>query len=417
MFDRISGNLTGGSGDGDADAGELSDLLGDDEELVHVLANDGDLEHTESGRTTTVEPSGDARAFVLVTDERVLYVFGNQPDEPEIEIAFTDLKASHHRKGLLSSKLQVKTDDESVLFGPDEGDTEAAAEYVDRVGSCWADMETALGKARRAVSEFEERCRDGTATGDKYLAAKSNLSEAKRCATRNGDAPSGKMRDHIDEVRTELERRHVTAWLDRAVDRLDAVETALEENRHDDACQAYADTVEALSEARDAIEDADDVADGASARREKLETELREAGEGFLSETDATLERALNAEETSVAVDAWEDAFDRYNAAVEAGWNGHAPVSGETLELQLTWVTASLLDALGSHATMLETRGDDADDDETARKQYEEAMEWFERAEEFAGEHPERSPDEFADAADRVEEKQLERSGWEFGNA
>ena len=80
-------------------------------------------------------------------------------------------------------------------------------------------------------------------------------------------------------------------------------------------------------------------------------------------------------------------------------------------------MTASLLDALGSHASMLEGRADDSDDDDEATSDYDDAIEWLERASTVAADHPERSVEEFEDAADRVEEKKLERSGWEFGNA
>jgi hypothetical protein len=418
MFDRVS-DITGGS-DGDADAGELADLLHDEEELVHALANSDGLEHTESGRTTTVEPNRGAQVFMLVTDERVLYVFGDQPDEPEIEIELTDYKAAHHRKGLLSSKVQVKTDGESVLFGPDEGDTEAAADYVERVGACWADMSTALARARAAVAQFEDRCEEGKATGDKYLDAKSNLSEARRAASRDNDAPTLKMRHRIEDARAELAGRRVDAWLDRADEQITTVEEALAAGDHERACEAYVAGADALSSARDAVEEANDVeADTALAteRLSNLEDALEGAGEGFLSESSARCEQALDADEPAVAVEAWEEAFDRYSAAVDAGWNGQAPVSGEALELQLTWVTASLLDALGSHATMLEERADDTDDTDEAVEYYEDAAEWFERAQQYADDHPEHSPAEFAEAAERVEDKKIDASGWEFGNA
>lgn len=418
MFDRvsdISDSLTGGSGSGDADPGELPGLLRDDEELIHVLANGGSIEHTRDGRTTTVEPSGNERAFVLVTDERILYVLGDLPEEPEIEIPMTDFNASHVRKGLLNAKLLVKTYDEEVLFTPKEGDLEAAEDYIDRVGSCWADMAGALATARGVVSEFEEAAQAGESTGSRFLDARSNVSKARRCATRDEDAPSEKIRARVDEAEAEIERRHLAALVDRAENRFERIDPALAEGRYDDACEAYVTAADAIEEARDAIGDTDVAPEESIVRLETLESDLRDAGEAFLSETDAECETALAADESTAAIDAWEDAFDRYSAAVDADWNGEAPVSNSALEFQLTWVTSSLLDALGSHASTLEQRGDETDDDDAAQEHYDEAIQWFERGVDFAADHPERAVEEFEDAAERVEEKKLERSGWEFG--
>ena len=76
MFDRVNDAISGGSGTGDVDAEHLGDLLRDGEELAHALANDGAIEHTQDGRTTTIEAGGDHGAYMLVTDERVLWVLG-----------------------------------------------------------------------------------------------------------------------------------------------------------------------------------------------------------------------------------------------------------------------------------------------------------------------------------------------------
>jgi hypothetical protein len=420
MFDRVnnlSDSLTGGSESEEVDPGELPGLLGDDEEPVYALANGGSIEHTKDGRTTTVEPSGDENAYVVVTDERILYVLGDQSDEAEIEIDMADFTASHVRKGLLNSKLLVKTYDEEVLFAPDEGDLEATEAYIDDVASCWADMDAALRGARSAISEFEETCAAGKAGQNRFLDAKSNLSKARRCASREEEAPEGKMRARAEEAQVEIEHRYVEAWLDRATDRRDAVETAVDEGRYDDACEIYVEATAAVEEVRDALEKVDNAPEDAVDRLEALETDVRSAGEAFLDAADAECETALTAEEPAAAVDAWEEAFDRYRAAIDAGWNGEAPVDPAAIEFQLTWVTSSLLDALGSQASMLEAEAEACDDDDRAQEYYDEAMEYVERAAEFAAEHTDRDPAEFEAEAERIEDAKLERSGWEFGNA
>jgi len=420
MFDRVndlSDSLTGGSESEEVDPGELPGLLGDDEEPVYALANGGSIEHTRDGRTTTVEPSGDENAYVVVTDERILYVLGDQPDEAEIEIDMADFTASHVKKGLLSSKLQVKTYDEEVLFAPDEGDMEATEAYIDTVATCWADMDAALRGARNAISEFEEACASGKTGQNRFLDAKSNLSKARRCASREDEAPEGKMRARVEAVKTEIEHRYVEAWLDRTAERREALDAAVEEGRYVDACEVYVEATTAAENARDALEKVDDAPEGTAGRLDDLESAVRATGESFLDAADAECETALTAEEPEVAVESWEDAFDRYRAAIDAGWNGQAPVDSAAIEFQLTWVTSSLLDALGSQASMLEAEAEDCDDDDRAQEYYDEAIEYVERAAEFAGEHPEHDPEEFESEAERIEDAKLDRSGWEFGNA
>jgi hypothetical protein len=418
MFDRVndlSNSLTGGSGSGDVDPGELPGVLRDDEELVHVLANGGSIEHTRDGRTTTVEPSGSEDAYVLVTDERILYVLGDQPDSVEIELDMTDFSASHLRKGLLNSKLLVKTYEEEVLFAPDEGDLEATEAYIDRIASCWSDMAGALAGARSSIEEFETACAEGRASQNSFLDAKSNLSKARRCASREEEAPEEKIRARVDEVKAEVEHRYVEAWLDRAVERRDAVETAVDEGRYLDACEAYVEATDAVEQSREAVEKVDDAPDDADERAAEVEESVRAVGERFIAEADAECKTAVTAEDP--AISAWEDAFERYSAAIDAGWNGEAPVDPAAIEFQLTWVTAGLLEALGSQASMLEREAEDCEDIDEAQDYYDEAIAYVERAAEFAADHPEHDPAEFESEAERLEDAKLEQSGWEFGKA
>jgi len=414
MFDRVNDAISGG-GSGEVDAEHLDGLLRDGEELQHALANDGTIEHTEDGRTTTIESGGGHGAYMLVTDERVLWVLGDQPDEAEIAFELTRLQTSHVRKGLINSKLEIQTYDETVVFDPDEGDGEEAEDYIDNVGSSWADMSAALAQARDAIAAYEDACQRGADPNQHALAARSHFSKARRCATREDRAPEQKIRAETQTVVEELAHTRVNSWLDRAESQYETVETALEEGRYGDACEAYVDAAEAIEDAGDAIDDVDDVPEGAESRLDAVETDLRDAGERFLDDAAGRCETALDAEEVTVAVDAWEEAFDRYRAATDAGWNGHAPVSEDALEYQLTWVTAGLLEAMSAHAAALEREGDDADDTDEAGDRYEDAEAWFERARDLARERPRHDADDYEAGRDRVEEKRLESAGWEFG--
>jgi len=417
MFDRvndISERLSGESGSGDADPGEIRDLLDDGEELAHVLANSGTIEHTEDGRTTTIEAGGSASAFMLVTDERVLFVLGDQPGATEIEFSLRSIRSSHVRKGILNTKLEVNTPDESVLFDPDEGDVEAAEEFIDRVGSAWANASAALSKARGTIEEFEAACRSGGDANERALSAQSQFSQARREATRYDEVPEQKIRAEINEVATELDRTRVSARLDRVETELDAMDEAMADDRFGDAAEAYAAAAETVEAAREAMDEVDDPPADAPERFDDLEPRVEAAGERFLDEGVADCETALSAAEATEAVEAWDQARERYDAAVAAGWNGHAPVGEEAIEFQLAWVSAGLLDAISERADALESEGDDREGDD-ATEYYEDAEEWYERARDVAAERPHHSAERYDHALERLEGKRLESAGWEFG--
>ena len=417
MFDRVNDAILGGLGSEDADTEHLGGLLRDEEELAHALANGGMIEHTRDGRTTTIESGGDYGAYMLVTDERVLWVLGDQPEEPELAFEMKDIKTSHVRKGLLNAKIEVQTyfsTNETVVFDPDEGDIEATQEYLSILRSSWSDTSAALSQAREAIAAYEDACEHGADPHQHALTARSQISQARSNAIRDDRVPEQKIRAEIQTVVEELEHTRVTAWLDRAESESDAVETALDEGRYDDACDGYVLAAEAIDGAREALDDVESAPENAADWLEAVETDLRATGERFLDEAADRCEAALSADDATVAVDAWETAFERYTAAADAGWNGHAPVSEDAIEYQLAWVTAGLLDAMSVHATALERDGDDSEDDE-AGECYEDAEEWFERARDIAAERPHHDPDAYEDAIDRVEGKRLESAGWEFG--
>jgi len=422
MFDRVtdlSENLTGGAGSSnEADPGPLADLLDDDEHLAHVLANGGTIQYTKDGRETTVEPSDDHKAFVLVTDSRVLFVLGDQPEEIEIEIEMTDLTASHIRSGLLSSKLVVKTDDETVVFGPDEGDLEEAEDFIDRIGDCWADMQTAFGQARAEMADFEERCANGKEPREMALSAKSHLSKARHAATREDEVPTEQVNARIDKVEVELERRRVGAWLERAETNVERVDEEREGGSWgEDALVALVDATEAVERARETVADSDHPPEDVEERLATLSDRVDALADEFVADVEAGIAEARATEDPLEAADRWETVADRYRAALDAGWDGVAAHSAGALEYQLTWVDAKRVDALAEHARQRERQGDESDDSDRAQDCFEAAEESLERAIDLSQSRGVGTQDVFTSALDRVEEKKLEQSGWEFGKA
>lgn len=420
MFDRVtdfSRSLAGESGSvEDADSGPIGELLDDGEAVAHVLANGGTIEYTKDDRSTKIEPNGDNNAYVLVTDTRILYVLGDQPDEVEIEIEMTDLTASHVRSGLLSSKLLVKTENESVVFTPDDGDVEAAEDFIDRVSDCWIDMEAAFVKARSEMASFEQRCAEGGDPREIGLSAKSHLSKARHAATHDSDAPTEKLQERITEVRAELDRRRIVAWLDRVETDVETAATAEENAWDEQRLAALVDASNAAERATVTIEDVDTQPADAADRLAELSDRIESLSSAFLEEMDTEIAAARDADRQT-AVEHWSAATEGYRTAVAAGWDGIAGVSADALEYQIAWLEAKRIHELTAWAEHLEGEGDATEDNDAACEYFERAQSSLERAVSVAEDAGLNGTVGLQTDLDRLEEKKLERAGWEFGNA
>lgn len=416
MFDRendISKSLMGDSGSS-AGSGALAALLADGEEPQYVLSSGSGIEHTSSGRTMTVEVGGDQNSYVVVTDERVLFLLGEEPSEAEIVFPLADVVQCEATSGFLSDKIVVETGDESVKFVPSEGDMEAAAEYVHHIGNCWEDLEEALAGIEASIERLEEQIRAGEDASEMRLQAQSRLSKAHHCATRRPEAPTEKMAARIQPLEADLDEARIRSWLDRAESHLETAERSHDD--YDSACEAYATAVDSLENARDALDEADYLPDGVRDRVSDLEERLQRVGTGLLDSPESDCLSALEADDAGARVAAWSDALDRYESAVDAGLNGEAGVTEEALEFQLTWVTTSLLDALAASASEYERQGDECGDDEEARECYATAEQRLERARDLSQDRS-RDPDRFAERIEQVTDKKLDRSDWEWGSA
>lgn len=420
MFDRVSdlsASLTGETGSaGEVDSEVVGDLLRDDETVVHVLANGGSVEHTTDGRTTTVEAEGDHGAYVLATDERVVVVLGDQPGRAEIDLEMEAVTGSRVRSGLLNSELVVQTDGESVAFAPDAGDLDAAADYVDRVGSCWADMADALAQARAIMDDFESALDGDGEPNEQWLRVKSQLSQARHSATREDEAPTRKMQTRIGDVTADLERRRVSLWLDRAEAATDRATAAADSGEWGpDTLAALVEASDAIEGATRAVEEVDAVPDGADDRLAALSESVDDLAASFLDAQTDEMDEAREEADDVAAADRWGTVADRYRAALDAGWDGLGGVAAEAIGYELAWVDAKRLRALTTRAEEREAAGDEAEDDD-ARERYDEAADLFERAREVAAESDHLSADPYAAAAERVADKR-DATEWEWGDA
>lgn len=393
---------------GSEDAAALEPLLKDGETVRYVLRSSKGIEKTTEGRTTTVQSKSNHDAYAIVTDFRLLFLVGSDAENSSIDIEF-DLGTVTSRKartGLLSTSLLAVSDDAEVKFTPSSGpDLETVADYIDRIGGAWSDLDSALMAAREAIGAFEESLKAGENGNEALTRARSRLSNAHHHATVHTDGPVEAMQALIEPVEAELGQLQVQTRLDRVDDLL--VEAEAE--------SSFADAVESLVEASERLEEARDALDGDDAIEpiEDRATAIDELARSTLADTEDCCLRALEATDAGAAATAWETAHQRYRALDAADWDGLGGVDDDAIAFQLAWVVGRRIDALTDLAADLEAEGDELDD---ATESYERARAQVESASAIADEYPHTNADRFDDRLDELQEK-IDVSEWQWGDA
>ncbi|WP_018257311.1 hypothetical protein [Halomicrobium katesii] len=412
MLDRISElsreTVRGEPTIAELGTGPLESLLGDEETTQYVLASTSAIEHTVDGQTTSIEPDDGHGAYVVVTDHRLYALLGDEPTTAMVTLALGGVTQSTFDDGLLRTTLTARTPAESVVFHPIDAEQAAAAEaYVDRVGSCWSELSTALDDARAGLDALREAI-EASETVDRHRQhARARLSKAYHCATQEDDAPTAAMRAQIEPVEDELDRLCAVATADEVETRLEAARSAHEDGDYETAFEtlvAAGESLDGASEIDDAVED----------RFEALRETHDELAATFLERAAQRCQDALDAATAPERVDAWEDALDRYRAIAAAGWTAAAGVTEEMVRFQLVWVVDRCVGALSTAAAELAAQGDERGEGHAdAVDYYERALERLRRAEQLSDVHPE-AGDSFADRIDALETK-AERAQWQWG--
>ncbi len=416
---RAFSNRTGTNEEASDAIAALDPFLDSGETVRFVLTSSKGIERTADGRTTTIEPGSGHEAYAVVTDFRILFLVGSDAANPSVDVEFDlpSVTRVEARSGLLSTSLVVVAEESTtVKFKPSGGpDLTDVADYVDRIGSAWQDLNRALARTRQATEVFEERLATGDDAQEALTTARSRLSNAYHQATRHEDGPVDEMLARIEPVEADLDERQVEARLDR-VDEL--VEATEDEDGFAATVSSLAEAADRLAEARDALADAevddDAVADTLDERRAALD----DVAASLLDDAEAACHDALDADDPNTALERWETAADRYRTLLDAEWDGLGGASADALRYQLSWIIGRRIDALSALAASLEAEGDELDDagEEGSTDRYERAKARAESARDLAAEHPHADADRFDDRLDELDEK-IEVSEWQWGNA
>lgn len=402
--------------EGDDAQAVLDPILQDGESVQYVQMNSKGIETTTDGRTTTIKPDSGYQVYNVVTDHRVLFLMGGDTESISIDVEFDmeSVTLVDARDGLLSTTLVVGGANSTVKFTPSDGpDTSEVVDYIDRIGSSWADLYDALAGTREAIEAFKTSLQTDEDGEDSLRRARSRLSNAHYCATRHDDGPVEQMLAIIEPVETELDQIQVEARLDRVDDLLAAAEEA---DSFDDTVRSLIEAGDRLDQASQAIDDEALESDAAQELIEDRAAAIDQFAASVLSDVEDSCHRALGADDASVGAEAWETAFERYRRLLDADWDGLVGVDADALRFQLSWVVGRRVEALTALAAECEAEGDALDDDgDDATERYEHAKAHVESARTLADEHPHIDADGFDDRIAELEEK-IEVSEWQWGS-
>lgn len=385
------------------------------ETVQYVVESADGIQHTADDRTTTIE-SGTGSAWLIVTNRRLYVVVGNAPDEAEVSFELGDITRPQMRDGFLSSTVTMATPSGHIEFDPVDADAASEAlDYVDRIGSAWAELLDSLAAAREGIEDVRETLEDGGDARTEYQRASSRISKAYHNATHDEAAPTELMEAVIEPVEEDLESLPVGSEFEGIETSVSEARNALDDDDYEAAVAAIVEAYDAIFAERERREDfsQEDLADGSEFAQ--VSEAADEVARAILDEAEAACHRALDAEGPDDAIAAWEAALDRYRTAIDGGWDGPGGVSVTALRFQVAWVIGNLIDALAERAAKREATGDAAEDgSDEAADHYEAAHEDLVRAQAMASEHPHADASAFADAIDRLDEK-VERAEWEWG--
>ncbi|WP_275738985.1 hypothetical protein [Halorhabdus sp. SVX81] len=419
MFDRVNdlsdSLIGGGETDADLDPAAFAELLDNGEQPEHVLASDG-VEHETDGRTTTVEPDGDHAAYLLATDERVVIILGDQPEEAEITFEMDAITTCEVDSGLLNETVVVGHDTESITFSPTAGDLESTATYVETVAETYRTVDDAIETAMERLDTLEERIRADEPTENRLVRTRSKLSEARHEAANAEMAPREKLGDRVTEAEREFERRYVTTWIERGEAALETAESTGEDD-YEAFCRSYTTAATAADTLANVGERFDHVSESVIDRVEAFVEGVAGLDTGYVEASQDALDAARNADDPETAATRWLEAYRRFDAAHETDWDRTADLPELSTENELEGIAENTVEALVEHAERLEDEGENCEDDdaEAARSLYEQAADTLRDAQAVAEKWASVDDDPFETRLATLDEK-IDRTKWEWGS-
>lgn len=134
------------------------DRLEEDEQIHYLLVNRSSgvmIESRNADGPRAVTPGSEYRALAVITNQRVFFVIGGEPEDTLIEIPASDVTGAEHRGSLLSTTILIKSDADHYSFSVKKrgsSDPREGVSYIQRE----------LVPVTAEVTEAESANADGT---------------------------------------------------------------------------------------------------------------------------------------------------------------------------------------------------------------------------------------------------------------
>lgn len=307
----------------------LESYVGNDETPVFVRSNAKkgvSYERLDSGETGSIVPGSGYRAFVLVTDTRLLFIIGdNQKGDDgdcSVTVPLSEIELVQSSSGFLSTEVVVTTRTDVRWRFPCKDDVEEVVAYLEVATEAWKHVESRLDDARKQLvdasqhredREYDEAMRAIEDASEAIAAARERETSFVPSGVETMDTRIGRTEDRIGEERGRTLRARATHNLDRAerLWREDEYDAA-----HESFVAAHDDYVSALAVEEAGFEES-------SSLRKKLarvERNLSSLERAPVERGDLARERAGETDDPAERGDLLERALERYRRALELDW-------------------------------------------------------------------------------------------------
>ncbi|PSP16799.1 hypothetical protein BRC62_05520 [Halobacteriales archaeon QH_10_67_13] len=270
------------------------------------------------GSTVRRESEENYRAVAVVTDARLLVIFGQAEGDAVESLPYTDVvEASVESAGLLTDSLVLETLSGDRWRFPCRGTVEPVAAYVDRVTQTWARVSRLLEDAAEALDQADRRLETGDHEG---AAARRDDAErhVETAADRTEQLGAGAepLRERRAELRSRIDAAGQRIRVRRAASAHQRAQTVWADRRYEEAATAY-DAAIAGYEAARAIDTRSEVDERQIARRlDGARTERELLRVGPLIDADTARRRVAAASDPERGATAAQTALDLYRDAL-----------------------------------------------------------------------------------------------------
>lgn len=352
----------------------LESYLGDDETPVFVRSNSrkGVLyEALETGERDQIRPGDGYRAFMLVTDTRLLFVVGDSEsrgnDDYSVAVPLSDVQLVDGSEGMLSNEIAVTTLAEVRWRFPCTDAVGDLLSYLEVATAAWKHLERHLGEAREHLLDANAHREAGeydTAVAA-LDAADEDLTAARRREAEFVSTGVTAMQSRIERIENRVDEARLATLEARATRALDRAERLWREDGYADAHDAFraarSDYAGALDLA-DALDFADaEKRDTLRTRLDRVERNITALERAPVERADRARDRADGTDDPDERVTLLEQALERYRRALELDWGREEKrFVGETDELR-DQIDAVAVDLVETRRRLADTRISEGD--------------------------------------------------------